>query len=71
MLMSDDSRKGDMKKDRPNRRLFDEVMNTRVTIRLDNKHKDIIEKIMKENDFNSMSEAIRFIIENFQTKKQK
>ena len=60
-----------MKKDRPKRRLFEEVMNTRVTVRLDNKHNEIIKKIMQEKEFNSMSEAIRFIIENYQTKKEK
>lgn len=57
-----------MKKDRPNRRLFEEVMNTRVTLRLDKKHIKIIEEVTKENKFKSMSEAIRFIIEKYETK---
>jgi len=68
MITSNSSRKGDMKKDRPNRRLFEEVMNTRVTIRLDKKHIEIIEKVTKENKFKSISEAIRFIIEKYETK---
>ena len=60
--------KGGMKKERPNRRLFNEVMDTRVTVRLDKQHIKVIEQVMNENNFNSMSEAIRFIIKNYQTK---
>lgn len=54
-----------MKKD-VGKRIFEENMETRITVRLDNKHKDIIEKVMQEKKFNSLSEAIRFIIEQFQ-----
>jgi len=57
-----------MKKERPNRRLFNDVMDTRVTVRLDKQHIETIEEVMKKNNFNSMSEAIRFIIKNYQTK---
>ncbi len=67
-VVSDDSRKGDMKKERPNRRLFNDVMETRVTTRLDKQHLKKIEHVMKQNKFNSMSEAIRFIIQNYQIK---
>ena len=52
------------------KKIFEKSMETRVTVRLDKKHLEVIEKIMKEKKFNSKSEAIRFIIEN-QTKKEK
>ena len=50
------------------RRIFEESMELRTTVRLDKKHNAVIEKIMKKNKFKTKSEAIRYIIENFKTK---
>lgn len=47
------------------RRIFDESMETRITIRLDKKHIDIINKIMREQKIKTVSETIRYIISNF------
>lgn len=52
------------------RRLFDETMPIRVTARLDKRHNSILEQIMKENKFSSKSEAIRYLIEDYQTKQK-
>lgn len=47
------------------RRIFEESMESRTTVRLDKKHNEVIEKIMKKNKLKTKSEAIRYIIENF------
>ena len=47
------------------RRIFDKSMEARVTIRLDKKHIDIINEIMKEQKMTTVSETIRYIISNF------
>ena len=49
------------------RKIFEKSMG-KFTIRLDEKHLKILEKIVKEKKLNNRSEAIRYLIENYQTK---
>ena len=66
MLLSDIVEGREMKDKGSGRRIFDESMETRVTIRLDKKHIDIINEVMKQKGFMTISETIRYIIENSQ-----
>lgn len=50
------------------KRIYDKSMG-KFTIRLDNSHLEILKKIIKDKKLNSKSEAIRYLIENYQTKK--
>ena len=43
----------------------------KYTIRLDEKHLKILDKLVKEKSFNSKSEAIRYLIEQSQVNKEK
>lgn len=49
-------------------KIYESNMDKRVTVRLDKKHDDILNQIIKEKKFNNKSEAIRYIIENFKAK---
>lgn len=53
------------------KKIFDKNMETRITIRVDDKHLKIINQLMIDRKFDSKSEAIRFIIEDYQAKKDK
>jgi hypothetical protein len=66
ILLSDIVERREMKDKGSGRRIFNESMETRVTIRLDKKHIDIINEVMKQKDFTTISETIRYIIENSQ-----
>ena len=44
------------------RRIYDKPMNTRITIRLDKKHVDIIKKISKEKNL-TRTDVVRLAIE--------
>ncbi len=44
------------------RRLYEKSME-KYTVRLDDKHLKILDKLVKEKGFNSKSEAIRYLIE--------
>ena len=50
------------------RKIFDKSME-KFTVRLDKKHLEILDKIVKEKGLNSKSEAIRYLIEKSQIKK--
>lgn len=65
IIMSDVGRKEMVQKKEKKGRLFDEIMDTRVTVRLDEKHVKIIDEIINKNNLKNKSDAIRFIIENF------
>ena len=43
----------------------------KYTIRLDEKHLKILDKLVKEKSFNSKPEAIRYLIEQSQVNKEK
>lgn len=53
------------------KKIFDKNMETRITIRVDDKHLKIINQLMIDRKFDSKSEAIRFTIEDYQAKKDK
>lgn len=63
ITLTDNDRKEKMGDKGSGRRIFENTMNTRVTVRLDEKHIAILQKFMKENDIDEMSVAIRMIIE--------
>ncbi len=44
-------------------KIYENNMEIRITVRLDKKHDNILDKIMKEKELNSKSEAIRYLIE--------
>lgn len=50
------------------KKIYDKSME-KFTVRLDKTHLDKLEKISKEKKLNSKSEAIRYLIENYQIKK--
>lgn len=63
LILLADNRKGDMKERGIGKRIFEESMETRITIRLDKKHLKIINDEQKKQGFNTKSETIRYIIE--------
>lgn len=65
ILVSDVDRKELMQEKEKKGRIFDDIMETRITIRLDKKHIKVINDIIKKNKLKNKSDAIRFIIENF------
>lgn len=46
-------------------KIYENNMESRITIRLDGKHLDIIEEVQKEKGLSNKSEAIRYIIEQY------
>lgn len=63
LILLADNRKGDMKERGIGKRIFEESMETRITLRLDKKHLAIIEEEQKKQGFKTKSETIRYIIE--------
>lgn len=57
-----------MKRKNVGKRIFDKNMEVRKTIRLDEKHIKVINKVIDDKKADSVSEAIRYIIENFKAK---
>ena len=50
------------------RRIYEKPMNTRITVRLDLKHMEIMKKIAKEKNLQTDSDVIRFVLEQFYKK---
>lgn len=68
-IVSDVDRKDLMQEKEKKGRIFDEIMETRVTVRLDKKHIKTIDNIIKKNNLKNKSDAIRFVIEQFEKTK--
>lgn len=50
-------------------KIYEKNMEIRVTVRLDERHDNVLKDIMKEKNLNSKSEAIRYLIEKNQKNK--
>lgn len=53
------------------RKIFDDSMETKFTVRLDKKHLEILDEIMNKLKLKSKSEVVRYLIEKEKNKIKK